>query len=441
MGLETVAEGTDGQGQHATHDAVRNATQRFNEEVMGGRVESWLHHYNSNSLHDIPVPPTPPPTPPSPPPGPVEDEVIPRRIFTYWDGPLPAFVAACLASMRVHNPGWQLTILNESSVDLGIVEPMPAPPDEKKASTDWYPYDATKRSDWYRLSAVSNYGGVWLDATTVHLKPINAWVDMRADAIQGYIYPLDSDHMAPDFDGTPDSPATLESWAFAAPQNSAFMRLWRENFRHALTVGLSEYSNPDKGYVSERVMRAPKLVNNSYLAVFIAWREAFFTLNETRMIMHSGEDIGKPLQFLRKADWGTREFVTEVVRADEHQLAPSAFIKFRGAERNELMSASHLECSPDSWIGKQMLGWLQSQPDLVARVEEMDSTSTSWGACPFMLEPWWPWLIGALVPLLAFIGLLVYCGCRRPRQQGEQAPLLAPAAAAPEKDGSKGGGS
>ena len=363
-------------------------------------------------------------------------------MFTYWDGPLPAFVAACFASMRVHNPGWELTILNETSVTLGIVEPMPEPPDWMTARGE--SYDATKRSDWYRLSAVASYGGVWLDATTVHLKPINAWVDMRADAIQGFVYPLDSTHLTPDFDGTPESPATLESWGFAAPRNSAFMHLWKENFRQALEVGLSDYSNPAKGYVSESVMRAPQLVNNSYLAVFIAWRETYFELNETRIIMHSDTDIGKPMQFLRQTDWSSREFVAEVMRADEHQLAPSAFIKFRGSERNELISSRYLECSPDSWVGKQMLTWLRSEPDLVARVQEMDSTATSWGACPFLLEPWWPWLVGALLPILAFALLLTYCGCKRPRQ-GEQAPLLAPAPAAPAKgtstsDGGKGAG-
>ena len=48
---------------------------------------------------------------------------IPKKLWVFWEdmsgaGAMPQFEAACLATMRLHNPSWQATILNRSSPEI-----------------------------------------------------------------------------------------------------------------------------------------------------------------------------------------------------------------------------------------------------------------------------------------------------------------------------------
>ena len=53
------------------------------------------------------------------------------------------------------------------------------------------------------LQALARYGGVYLDATCVTLQPLEAWVDVRCESIQGFFLVDDGD--------------TMESWATQTP--------------------------------------------------------------------------------------------------------------------------------------------------------------------------------------------------------------------------------
>ena len=42
-------------------------------------------------------------------------------------------------------------------------------------------------SDWYRVAAISKYGGVWLDASSVLLGNVTQWVDLDdSTSLQGF---------------------------------------------------------------------------------------------------------------------------------------------------------------------------------------------------------------------------------------------------------------
>ena len=81
---------------------------------------------------------------------------------------------------------------------------------------------AAKQSDWLRLYLVSRYGGVWLDASIVVLKPLDA---MLGDGFAGY-------HM--DGWAAPGQPKVVESWCFAAPPGSRFVNAWFAEFDGAV---------------------------------------------------------------------------------------------------------------------------------------------------------------------------------------------------------------
>ncbi|KAL3920127.1 MAG: hypothetical protein SGPRY_005369, partial [Prymnesium sp.] len=98
--------------------------------------------------------------------------VIPRTIFTFWDeATYPELVAACFASMRKFNPHWGLTILHSGT---HLLPPPPHPPRGSPALTP------QQTADWYRISALATYGGVWMDASALSVGSVDQWVNLSA---------------------------------------------------------------------------------------------------------------------------------------------------------------------------------------------------------------------------------------------------------------------
>ena len=132
---------------------------------------------------------------------------------------------ACLRRMRELNPDFHIVCMDASSIPF-----MPI---------GYETLTAQHKSDWARVSAIADTGGVWMDVSCVLLKPIATWVDMTAEAVQGFTVPWS------------ECGPIMENWAFAAPANNTFMRAWREEFRMAIGVGFQQYKRD--------VMRTTKL--------------------------------------------------------------------------------------------------------------------------------------------------------------------------------------
>jgi hypothetical protein len=159
--------------------------------------------------------------------------VVPRQIFTYWDTqPLPELVAGCVGLMRRHNPGYTVTVLSDGVPGL---EPPPSG------------LDAPHRADWYRVQAVAEWGGVWLDATTIVLESLEAWwLNASSAALQGFAYPIFTTN------ATLSPPAKddwlvgvgggwMENWAFAAPARHALVLEWRDELARAAKLTTPVY--------------------------------------------------------------------------------------------------------------------------------------------------------------------------------------------------------
>jgi len=163
------------------------------------------------------------------------NDAIPRRLFTFWrseDDTIPAIVAACIASMRTQNPKWEITVMDYGHPGLEL------PP---KQSTMMSPM---MQSDWYRLVALAEYGGVWMDATMVASLPLgHGWPDMRSQTFQAFNCP-DHDNMT--------RPDCIESFTFAAPPKNQMVIAWRDEFRTALTMGCEEYVSKNWDALDER---------------------------------------------------------------------------------------------------------------------------------------------------------------------------------------------
>lgn len=139
---------------------------------------------------------------------------IPRRIWAYWDageGAAPPIVRACLASWRAQNPDWDLTVLDRHSAPALAELPMG-------------PGDIAVQSyaDLLRLRLLSRHGGVWVDATTFCLRPLDHWLPMLA---QGGFFaftwtPADRWFI------WPNVPRRITNWFLASEPDGAVIAAW-----------------------------------------------------------------------------------------------------------------------------------------------------------------------------------------------------------------------
>ena len=100
---------------------------------------------------------------------------------------------ACIAQIAKINPGWLVYVMypeNPLSI-AGISDPFPV--------GGKGPIDIAHVADWYRASVMAKHGGVWIDASSVALKPVTSWVDVNSPALQGFAAPWSND--------------TMENWA------------------------------------------------------------------------------------------------------------------------------------------------------------------------------------------------------------------------------------
>lgn len=94
-----------------------------------------------------------------------------RRIFIYWDTGFhnaPEVVRACLVSWKLHHYDWELVILDDTNLHLYV-------------DMDGFQHlPKSHFADIVRLRLLEKYGGVWVDATTFCVRPLDHWLPRHA---------------------------------------------------------------------------------------------------------------------------------------------------------------------------------------------------------------------------------------------------------------------
>ncbi len=121
--------------------------------------------------------------------------MIPRIIHYCWLGgaPLPELAEQCIASWRKYMPDWQYMRWDEDSLTRVLQEPNPGPcPKGKGEKYNWLAYmpayvreayEARKFafvSDYVRLWALQQYGGLYLDTDVEVLRSLEPLLDDTA---------------------------------------------------------------------------------------------------------------------------------------------------------------------------------------------------------------------------------------------------------------------
>jgi hypothetical protein len=285
----------------------------------------------------------------------VPGEAIPRHMWTFWNTEeMPTIVAACISVMNKHNPTWKVHMLSTNAV--GIEAP---PPESRQAFADQPALEA----DWYRVAAVAQYGGVYLDSTVLLHKPLGAtWPHMKQNVMQGFNCPNTQNDT---------NPLCLESFAFAAPPRNPLVMEWKKEFRKALMMGCDSYcdSLPEfmKGTLTEYL---------PYLCVYAAFQSAQHRMRQVKTISYPTQgcrlpnDECGPYHFIDAPDSPDYSHLMRLFGhgVDEgssdqtlywQELQKTPVIKFMSSHRSQLEDAPKMWQNTTSYMGKILVDALQ----------------------------------------------------------------------------------
>lgn len=129
-----------------------------------------------------------------------------RRIWILWlqgETQAPPLVSRCIESWRNLNPGWKIEVLDEQSLADWIE--LPAFPAGTRLN---------HKANIIRLRLLVRYGGVWTDATTLCLRPLDDWI--------GYTHTGGMFAFA-----RPQPVRSLANWFIASTPGATLTEAWR----------------------------------------------------------------------------------------------------------------------------------------------------------------------------------------------------------------------
>lgn len=152
---------------------------------------------------------------------------IPKVIWMFWDSEyIPTEINLFKKRIEIDNPDYQLNLVTFENLNSYVDELVF---DEKVE------IPIANKSDLIRLALLYRYGGVWLDITTILLKPISWFLQIdninNFDLIAFYREKSTSDFSRP----------VIESWFLATPPNNIFIKNWYETLLPLLTMGAKKY--------------------------------------------------------------------------------------------------------------------------------------------------------------------------------------------------------
>jgi hypothetical protein len=155
---------------------------------------------------------------------------IPHIFWSYWHDPdnVPNVVNECFISWRRNYPTYSIIIVNSNTISKFISrDELPRKFDQIKAHQ--------LRSDFIRLALLKKYGGIWMDASILIIKPIEPiWLDHKYD-LALFNQPLLQ---------TIKDKTVAENWFISAPKNSKIIELWSDEFTH----GVDDFNTLEEYY-------------------------------------------------------------------------------------------------------------------------------------------------------------------------------------------------
>jgi hypothetical protein len=135
---------------------------------------------------------------------------VPRLLWLYWHqgwASAPMLVQRCIESWRQKNPKWKIVALSRDTLCTSVSLP---------AFYSLKDIAITALSDVIRIHLLARHGGVWADATTWCVRPLDEWIDRATSKTGFFAYAKPA----------PDRP--LSTWFLSTQPEHVIIQRWAQ---------------------------------------------------------------------------------------------------------------------------------------------------------------------------------------------------------------------
>ena len=271
----------------------------------------------------------------------IKYQQIPKQIWCYWGKNIPSILLKNINRWKYLNPKWKITLVTDSNLTK-FIDINELPNNFFVSEIECFQF----KSDLIRCILLYKYGGVWLDANIITLKPLDWVLKLQKKYIEFVGYYI------PNFT-TNDNYPVIESWFMASIPKSQFMNILKKEL-------IDAFGNRKK-YVSKINKLGVDLQNipkglHTYLCIHIAIQ--YILQIKKYKLKHSLVKSSKDAFKLHgMVNWNSKELVKDLTSTDrttiaryETLLTDMNLIKLRGDERNVLNKIDKID--ENSIIGK-----------------------------------------------------------------------------------------
>jgi hypothetical protein len=222
--------------------------------------------------------------------------IIPKILWTYWHSleKMPEFVKKCIESWRIHNSDYIINVVTSKTLSKYVGF------EESYKIKHWKFMDSVQRmSDLVRLSVLSKYGGIWLDASCVCYESFD-WVNSYCTDVVMYKIP---------------EVGVTESWFIACTRENEYIQKVNKEFREEIV----KFDSIDE-YLSKTIDTTELDFDFSYLVIYLVLNK-FLTGREKILDASTGPYLYQRL--------GGIQTIPKIKKFPK-------FFKFRKDERSEM---------------------------------------------------------------------------------------------------------
>lgn len=240
-------------------------------------------------------------------------ENIPKKIWTFWnDDIVPTFISNCINTWQKCCDDYEIVILTPARLPSVI---------QNICLTSLPFADTPKRlSDFVRLHVLFEYGGFWVDASTIMLDSLDYFRDKQiANKVELVGYYIES------FTTLPNYPV-IENWFFGCVPHSVFVGLWRDTF---MKINLFHQSDKYVDCIRQNNTCLQDIQAPDYLTMHIAAQDIMQHFPTSALMALDKAEDG-PLKYLVDSQWDSLKAI-ELLPSIQNDT--TIFIKLRGSER------------------------------------------------------------------------------------------------------------
>ena len=160
-----------------------------------------------------------------------KSNTLPKIIWTYWDKDIPDIILKFIADWKYLNPTWTLNVITKNTLPLYV----------KKSELPHRFYDGKETpqhcSDIVRVMLLYKYGGVWVDGSTIMMRPLDWVLEEFNNTNIHYL-----GYYMPSFTTNKEKPI-IENWFMASKPNTKFLRLLKDEMIKAFGKRLTYIEN------------------------------------------------------------------------------------------------------------------------------------------------------------------------------------------------------